>query len=405
MEGERCGVKRLDQQDIKRANLHLIYNTISGNQGVSRAQLAAMLGLSKTTVSSLVDELLQDGFVCGTGTKESAGSGRKATGLAIDASHNAVAVIHWHRAKLECALVDTNLRVVHTAEQLLQPDRDIAEEVGDAYRRLLAAAKARRLLGLLLIVPGIVDSRQKAIYSTVLPAEPGNTILQSIRAKLPDVSLGVFNDTACYAVAEETLGNVETGRYTLININRGVGAALVMDGKILRGAGGMATQFGHYSIDPHGPLCNCGNRGCLERLVGEAALPDRARACGVGDSFAGLDAITFLDVGRLAAAGDKGALKLAETLAGELAYALGNLIALYNPELVIFGGRSIQLGPLFLQLLRQRLDEQGFAYFVHSTELRFSRLQDTAAIQGAAAYYLGQHFDFSRGCTGELYLT
>lgn len=398
-------MKRLDQQDIKHHNLHQIYGAIGRGKGISRAELAALLGLSKTTVSSLVDELIQNEFVCDIGEKASAGSGRRATGLAIDARRNAVAVVHWHRAKLDCALVDTNCKVVHSREKLFQPERDIAEEIFAAYHHLQAASKGRRLLGLLLIVPGIVDSEKQAIYSTVLPAEPGNGILQSIRAKLPDVSMGIFNDTACYAVAEETFGNVETGRYTFININRGVGAALVMDGSILRGAGGMATQFGHYSIDPNGPACNCGNRGCLERLIGETALWDRARACGVESSFAGLDTISFLDVGRLAAAGDEGALSLSRILAADLSFALGNLIALYNPELVILGGRSIQLGVPFLQLLREQLDRQGFAYFVRNTELRFSRLQETAAIQGAAAYYLGQHFDFAQGCSGQLYLS
>ena len=77
-----------------------------------------------------------------------------------------------------------------------------------------------------------------------------------------------LNDTACFAYAESVFTQIEDRHFAYINVSKGVGACLFSDGKMLRVAGAMATQFGHYSIDRDGPRCECGNRGCLECLVG-----------------------------------------------------------------------------------------------------------------------------------------
>ena len=122
------------------------------------------------------------------------------------------------------------------------------------------------------------------------------------------------------------------------------------------------------------------------------------------EAFQDLATILFKDVGNLAAEGKQEALKMIEVLAADLSYALGNLIAMFNPESVVIGGMGRKLGDIFLQELQKNVKATGFQQFVSKVDIRFTRLKEEALLQGAAKYYMDMHYKFLEDMTDKLFL-
>lgn len=396
----------INQQLIKSANKKELYTMISENPGISRAQLASLRKLSKTTVSALVEELIQEGYIIDEGAVESRSQGRRPNSLVINDRRDCIVVLNWRKRILQIALVSASFEVELVEEAgcvpLENPEeriRDLIDDFADRH------GKERHILGVCLIVPGIVDSERKRVISMVLPLEEDNRILEELRKKIDKrYPLSVFNDTACFAYAENVFGDVDINNYAYLNINEGVGASLIQNGAILMGATGMGTQFGHFSIDRNGERCICGNRGCLENRIGEMALRKRAEELGVLEEFGGLEQILFKDVEQLAREGKPGASALLSALADDLSFALGNLITMFHPDTIIIGGMGRKLGEMYLGRIRSNLREVGFRQFVEDVDIRFTRLKEEAVFRGAAKYYLDTHYNFMEEMNGKLFL-
>lgn len=306
------------------------------------------------------------------------------------------AVISWRRARLDIALVAADSKVLLRSQVPLEEQDDGVEKITQAFfGTLLPAVGSARLMGVSIIIPGIVDSERGRILSTVIGVGFEDPVIERLSRALAGYSLCFLNDTACFAYAESVFTRIEEPYFAYINVSKGVGACLFADGKMLRGAGAMATQFGHYSIDRNGPECPCGNRGCLERIVGENALGERAAACGLDVSALAGRKLLYSDVGAMAQNGDVHARALIRGLAQDLAWGISNLISLFNPSLIIIGGTGVKLGPWFLSDLCTALSHMGFREFVSRVRMQYSQLGLDAELTGAAQYYIDHHYDFS----------
>ena len=395
----------VNQQTIRAGNLKQIYHLIDQNLSISRAKLAKITKLSKTTVSSLVDELIAGGYVVDCGTGDTPGQGRKPNILHVNGKENLVGVISWRRARLDIALVRADSQVVLREQVPLTEGEDGVEKILRAFFEMVLPAVGRaRLMGVCIVVPGIVDSEQKRILSTVIGVSMQDPAVERLAEGLRDYPLCILNDTACFAYAESTFTRIQEPFFAYINVSKGVGACLFAEGKMLRGAGAMATQFGHFSIDRSGPECPCGNRGCLERIVGENALAERAAACGLDTELWGGRRLLYSDVGRLAQGGNPFARQVIRELARDLAYGISNLISVFNPALIIIGGTGVNLGPAFLSDIRAALAHMGFQEFVSRVELRYSQLGLDSELTGAAQYFIDHHYDFMGRQRGQLFL-
>ena len=287
----------------------------------------------------------------------------------------------------------------------LTEGEDGVEKILRAFFEMVLPAVGRaRLMGVCIVVPGIVDSEQKRILSTVIGVSMQDPAVERLAEGLRDYPLCILNDTACFAYAESTFTRIQEPFFAYINVSKGVGACLFAEGKMLRGAGAMATQFGHFSIDRSGPECPCGNRGCLERIVGENALAERAAACGLDTELWGGRRLLYSDVGRLAQGGNPFARQVIRELARDLAYGISNLISVFNPALIIIGGTGVNLGPAFLSDIRAALAHMGFQEFVSRVELRYSQLGLDSELTGAAQYFIDHHYDFMGRQRGQLFL-
>lgn len=393
----------ITQQIIRSENLRRIYRLIDRNANISRATLAGITDLSKTTVSSLVDELIRGGYVvdCGAGT--SSHQGRRPNALQVHGDGNVVAVISWRRARLDAALVSSDSRILFRTEAPLSAPSEGVKQIKRVFsRKLLPAAGDARVMGVCIIIPGIVDEERQSLFSTVIGVDFNDLVVPQLREALAGYPLCFLNDTACFAYAERVFTPVQEPYFAYVNVSAGVGACLFAEGRMLRGAGAMATQFGHFSIDRDGPACSCGGRGCLECLVGENALGMRAARRGVPVPEGGR--LLFSDVAAMADAGNENAQALIADLGRDLACGISNLISLFNPSLVVVGGTGTNLGPAFLAEIRTSLQDMGFGEFVRRVKVKYSRLGLGAELTGAAQYYIDTHYDFSGNTQQQLFL-
>lgn len=398
-------MQKTNQQMIKSTNMKTLFSLIQNQKALSRIALAKATQLSKATVSALIDELIARGYVldCGVGT--SATSGRKPNTLTVNDAANYVAVFQWHKAWLNAALISLSGSVIFEMRISMDSSADYVRTTVSAMRNDLETYNPQaRILGVCIIVPAMVDEGSQRIVSTVLKISLENDILRQLRDQIADYPIVVLNDTACYAYAEYVNSDLNDAYYAFVNIGSGVGAAMLNQGHVFRAANGMTTQFGHFSVDRSGALCSCGNHGCLERMVGEIYLYERAVAEGCDGLFGSESKATFDALGTLAQQGNAQALTLLNALAGDMAFAISNLISLFNPQEVVIGGNGVALGAPYLEAINRSLLQMGFPLFTKHIRVRFSSLNKSSALKGAARYYIDQYFSFDGEMQNALFI-
>lgn len=401
-------MKLVNQQVIKNNNLKTLYRCIHQQPGISRAQLAKQTGLSKTTVSSLVDELIEREFIYDSGILDGTSAvGRKPNCLQLLSGCQYVAVISWEDKEICVRLIDICGIIVQEKHcPLERPDIyvPVSRKMVDEF--ILLHCPKDKLLGVCVVVPAMIDLDRNEIFATTmnLKSSTGCSLLDELAAAFQDVPLAIFNDTACASYAEKIYTRITEQDFAYINFSHGIGATLFIRDKMLGRASASYTQFGHYSIDPDGRQCSCGNKGCLELMIGEGSLKERLTAAGGSPSLSQNPQVTYAGLGTAGIYGDPAALKVIRDIAHDFSLALSNLVCMVHPKLVIIGGKGKDLGPLFLEEVLSNLKATGFRRMLDSIRIRYSFLDSTAAYIGAMKYFFDIHYDFTQELTGTFFI-
>lgn len=400
-------MKLVNQQLIKDTNLKLIYNYIYQTRGISRANLAKVSNLSKTTVSALVDELIERKFIYDSGTGDSSCVGRKPNCLEIQNESYYVVVIRWEEEGINVHLVDiSGITAFHTRLELHKDTSYVELSKTCMYNTILKECPKSQILGICIVVPAMIDVDRREIYATTLHLPPKSTadIVSQLEKEFSGFSVALLNDTACFAYGEKVYTNISEKDFSFINFCRGIGAALFIGDEMLGHASASYTQFGHYSIDPNGKKCACGNRGCLELMIGEDSLKDRLDYLGGSPALKYHSHITYADLGQAGLYGDVISQQLVKDIAKEFSLALANLICMVYPKLIIIGGNGKDMGPLFLSEIKRNLKLNGFRRMVDSVDIRYSLLDSNACFNGAMKYFFDIHYKFTQDMTGTFYI-
>lgn len=387
---------KINQQYIKNNNMKQLYYLLKNNACLSRASLAKMTGLSKTTVSSLIDELIQKEFAADNGTASSSLVGRKPNHLSLTGEKHCIAAIYWGPELMTGALIALDGSLFEKQYLSLTSVSGYAKNLNRLFLCLSEKAEGFcRIIGLCIVMPAMLDRENKRILSTVLPLEHELDVVENIRNEIKEVPIAFLNDTACLAYAENPSARQKEDTFAYVNLDQGIGSAFFVDGKLLGGAGGSKTQFGHYSIDAQGITCACGNRGCLEVMIGERALPRLLREGGGSEPLDLKEPLSYADIQIAAMNGDKAAHYAIGYIADNLAAALSNLISLFSPKRIILGGSGRSLGTLFLQELTTIIKNHGFQKMVEVVDIQYSVLGEDACFIGAMEYYFENYFRFT----------
>jgi predicted NBD/HSP70 family sugar kinase len=355
--------------------------------GVSRAELVERTGLSRPTVSSIVAELQEAGLVDeAPEPTASDGVGRRPALLRLNRNAGAALGIDFGKRHLRVALGDLGHELLAERREELAFDHPAEAGIDHAAAlvdELLAEARVRRdsLVGAAMGLPGPVTGPKGELgSSTILPGWVGVRAAEAMSARL-GLQVTVDNDANLGALAEWTQG-AGRGCDTLVyvKVSTGVGAGLIVDGQPFRGATGTAGELGHTVVEPNGRICRCGNRGCLETLVGSQALLDELRPS--------LGEISVADMLRAAEAGDLACRRIINDAGTAIGGALATLCNLINPERIVVGGELADAGEMLLEPARVALGRGAIASAAAAAELVSGVLGERAEVLGAVALAL-----------------
>ncbi len=352
---------------------------------VSQADIARATGLSRTTVSTLVMELKDAGFVVDTEPRSSRRrGGRPAVQLSLRDPGHVVAGIDFGHSHVGVAVADLGHKVLAERRQELDVNRQAAQALDAAARMFAevletAGVDRKKVVGAGIGIPGPVDrARGTAGSATILPGWVGLRIAKEMEARL-GVPVEIENDANLGAAAELTWGaGRDCSNFAYIKAATGIGAGIVIDGHLLRGATGTAGEIGHTTLDERGLLCYCGNRGCLETVASGPAI---VRLVGpVDGTLLSLDQIV-----ERAAAGDVRCRRAIADAGREIGVAVAGLCNLINPNRVIVGGLLSRAGDVLLRAMRESIRRHAVQAAAECVDVRAAVFVERAELLGAVA--------------------
>jgi len=387
-------VKRADQHAVRTSNLSLVARRIAEAGALSRAQLAKLTGLNKTTVSSLVAELIERGVVTESGLADGGGVGRPAQILELDGSRIAALGLEINVDFVAVCVCDLRgaLRfraAVGHDNRASSPElafRLLSELVADALSECDSLGLTP--IGAGISVPGTVEAETGTLIHAPNLGWDQLPVAASLRESLgdPPFSLRVGNDANLAALGELESGALRGVRHGLLLYgNVGIGGAVVVDGAIFAGSGGFAGEIGHIAVRPFdGERCRCGGRGCLETLAGQEAI---ARRVGIRGTRSETTSSPAQRVAQLARSGDPTAIRALEEVAELLGICIAGAVSITNPERVVLAGALGILAPWLLPGTRAAV-AQRTTVSPTVVEIVGSELGDESAIRGGAALVL-----------------
>jgi len=382
----RAGSSPASQQGMRRQNLALVMGALAAHGPSSRAEVAERTGLTRAAVGSLVGELAAAGLTAELALAPSGRVGRPGSplglsevgpaglGLEIGVEHLGACVVDLHGTVRTWVVVEAPNRG--------RKPREVLAELGDVAAAALqhAAAQGLHPVGSVLAVPGLVDGASGTVEQApnlgwhAFPA--AGSLLEWLPAPLRRVPLEVENEANLGALAELWHGGARPPDFVHVSAEAGIGAALVVGGRLFRGARGFAGELGHVPVHPDGPECTCGARGCLEQYAGEETV---LRAAGL--SAATGDRIKLLTAEALA--GNHRVHEALELAGRALGTALAGAVNLLDPSALVLGGAYAELGEWLLPGMRKELTARVTVRPWSAEALQVSQLGRRGPLLGA----------------------
>lgn len=380
-----------DQQLLKQLNRMALVRQVSRQPGLSRAALADVLGLTKSTVSLLVRELMDEGWLSERELMITGEVGRRATPLHLDAGRLVLlgADVGVDEARVVAtdllgSVLDSRIVPYDDAQDPASCIRLVAQALVRVARRLArpnARGGARRVLGTGLGLHGAVDETagmlRHAPHLGWRNVDVGSQLHELFAGSpLEGVPLYMQNEANVAALAEfEFTPQSATDPLIYLSIGYGVGAGVIVSDRLLTGLHGFAGEVGHAILQVDGPRCSCGRRGCADALIGLGAL--------LGDERPGYTALERLF--NRVAGGETATCAAVHAAGRQLGVLLNNLWASFDPMAIVIGGPALQLGDAFIAPARAVLAAYADEAMLAAPAIRTSHFGPDAVAVGAAA--------------------
>ena len=362
---------------------------------LSRTDLAAQLDYSRASLTGIVGRLINSGVLTEAGEGKSAG-GRRPFLLDVNPGLGYVVGIDVGATSLDVAVADFRGQIVERAGEAAdvrgRPD-EFLDRVACLVDELLArrGATAAEVLGIGMGVPGPVEFAPGVLIAPpLMPFWEGFPIKSFLRRRFPRARVAIDNDVNIMAQGEHQAGaGRRLDNFLFIKIGTGIGCGIITHGRVYRGADGAAGDVGHICVDYNGPVCHCGNQGCLEIMAAGPAIAAAARERAVAGASPFLAArlaergeLTAVDGGDAAAAGDRAALEIIRRSGRMIGGVVATLVNFYNPQAVFIGGGVANIGHGLLSAIRQATLRRATALSTRHLRIEYSPLGEDAGVIG-----------------------
>ncbi|NOX61232.1 MAG: ROK family transcriptional regulator [Chloroflexi bacterium] len=385
---------RGNRELMRAINRAAVLNTIRERGDISRTEVAALTGLSPATITTITAELIEEGLVFEKTSGDSRG-GRRPILLALNPHGGYVVGIKLTEEHVFGALTDLEATVLaKMTGEMENPRLDTAvNAVVRVVNALVerAAISREKLLGVGVGLAGIVDAGEGVLRHSPIFGWQNVPLAGLLRSHL-HVPVYIDNDVNTLTLTEQLFG---AGRgienFLTMTIGRGVGMGVVLNGQLYRGRHGGAGEIGHTVLDPEGPRCACGNRGCLETYVSDPHLLRMA-----GEAFARgelqTEISTVEELLQLARGGNPVARAIYAQAGEKLGRTIANLINALNPSLIIISGEGMRAADFIVDSLHAAIERHVMPGLAGDAEVRIDLMSDDAWARGAASLVLQELF-------------
>lgn len=368
-------------------NIGALFEAVLTRGPLSRRDAARLTGLSAASVTKLVKPMIDHGYLV-ENDREAGVPGRPQIPLQVDPTRHFAIGIKLMHSEIVGVVADLEAEV-QTSQRMKLTDatpHGVVDAIEAITANLLQSSPVERakLLGIGIGLSGHINGATGVLHESPLLGWR-NVPLRKMVAERLNLPVVIDNDVNTLAVAEQWFGpGSGFNSFAVVTVGAGVGCGLVLDGQLWQGVSGAAGEFGHMVVDPDGPECHCGKRGCLEAIASDTAIAD-ALSRAVGRRITKVSQVVTM-----AHAGDQDAQRVFIQAGVALGRALAALVSLLNPPLIILSGEGVTASDLFMDALRAELDRDAFSTTAQDCTLLVRPLPDETWARGAAATMLRQ---------------
>jgi glucokinase-like ROK family protein len=404
---------KVDKRLIAKLNKSNVIDLIRKEGPINKAEIARLTGLSIPTVMKISDEFMQNHLVQIVGKGESNG-GKRPELMQLISDANYIVGVDIGRSRTTAIVMDLSGKVIskktmETGET--QPVDVLVQRIINLISQTIYECKIaeEKLLGMGIVTPGLIDIETKIIIFSPDFGWENIDIVTPIKNKF-NLPVHLENSNRAVAMGEKWFGAAkDSSHFICINWGHGIGSAIIENGEFNRGNSGSSGEFGHITLKKEGPLCECGNRGCLEALASGNAIARDAKAAIAQGGHSKILEIVDYDTRKINAKEVFDAAKLGDELANEIidqaieyiGIGLASYINLLDPDLIVLSGGIVNAADIFLDKLKKvsKLHQMKFAG--RKVKFRLGGLGEDAAAIGAASIILKDFIE--QGGTCEMY--
>ncbi|HEY1063665.1 MAG TPA: ROK family protein [Daejeonella sp.] len=372
----------------------------------SNADICRVLNISSPTSIILLNELLSEGLIEKKGKGKSIG-GRKPELYSLHNNSFYVLCIEMDRFKTEMAILDNNnnnITGIKSFSLKLTKDKSAIKLLHEFAEQLISSSGIdnNKLVGIGLGMPGLVDSNAGRNYTYLVSSSGDSKTLQDILEEKFNKPVYVQNDVKTNALAECRFGLALNKKDALVLLmDWGIGLGIIMDGKLQSGMSGFAGEIGHIPFVKDGELCHCGKRGCLETVASGIALARMAKEGIKSGQTSILNTLSEEEIDQIepqividaANKGDQYAINILSQVGENLGKAVATLIQLFNPELIILGGKIAEAKQYITIPMRHAINTYCMTRIREHTKIVLSTLGHSAGILGSASIVIENTFE------------
>jgi len=369
---------------VRDINRRIVLNLIRTRQPISRADLARLCGLQRSTISLIVEQLIEERWVL-EGPTGRLPRGRRPTFLRLN-NERVIIGVDVRPTQTTVALADVNGKFTSQEVIATPPDPSVAiDELIQSIRRVSHSARDKKIEGIGISLPGRIDDRSGRLVFAPNLKWP-EVDLRGPVMKATGLEVELENVANACVLAAAWFDHIQDRNLVVVTVSEGVGVGVLANGQLLRGLNGMAGEFGHVPLDPAGPVCGCGGRGCWEVFAS-----NRAALRYYLESGSEPDGLSFPDLLSRAGHGDARAVAALETMAHYLGRGMRLIVAGLAPERIVVVGDLTRSWSLFGPILQAEVQSQALPGGA-APRLEPAHEDGMARLRGTVALVLQKHF-------------